>query len=97
MIPGLPDAAGRDAVTSLLKQRFGSSRTRDFKAHRREIEVTGESAYELAGYSEVHEAQGEANHLDGRYLIEWKREGGGWRVHRNLSNYSNITPVEKTD
>ena len=97
MVPGLADAAGRDAVRGLLEKRFAGARTTDFKVHRREIEVAGDSAYELAWYSEVHAGQDESMRLDGRYVLVWKRgSDGAWRVHRDLYNFSGMTPVKAT-
>lgn len=94
MVPGLPDAVGRNAVRDLLQERFASIRTTDFKVHRREIRVIGDSAYELAWYSETHLGQGEDPlRLQGRYLLVWRRGGDLWRVHRNLFNYSAVTPL----
>lgn len=94
MVPGLPDAVGRSAVRDLLKLRFASARTTDFKVHRREIQVVAESAYELAWYSETHRGQGEWTRLEGRYLLFWKRgHDDRWRVHRYFYNFSAATPV----
>jgi ketosteroid isomerase-like protein len=95
MVPGLPDAVGRSAVRDLLQQRFASARTSDFKVHRREIQVIGNSAYELAWYSETYHGEDESLRLEGRYLIVWKRgRDDPWRVHRNLYNFSAATPVK---
>jgi uncharacterized protein (TIGR02246 family) len=95
MVPGLPDASGRKAVRELLEQRFAGGRTFDLVVHRREIEVTGDSANELAWYSESHQAQGQTMRMDGRYLLVWQRGGdGAWRVHRYLYNFSGATPVD---
>ena len=95
MVPGLPDASGRNAVRALLEQRFAGGRTFDFVVHRREIEVSGDSANELAWYSESHQAQGQTMRMDGRYLLVWRRGGDGvWRVHRYLYNFSGATPID---
>ena len=95
MVPGLPDAVGRAAIRELLEQRFEGGRTTDFKVHRREIQVVGDSAHELAWYSEVRHGQGESMLLEGRYLLVWNRGSDGrWLVHRNLFNFSAATPVD---
>lgn len=94
MVPGLPDAVGPEEVGDLLHQRFTTLRPTDWKVHKRELDVAGDTAYELAVYSEKQVAQGEAMRLDGRYLIVWKRgDDGVWRVHRILFNYSAATPL----
>ena len=94
MVPGLPDAAGRDAVGKLAQQRFAGAQTSDFKILRREIEVIGDAAFELAWYSETDRRQGQAFRMEGRYLLQWKRGSDkSWRVHRYLYNFSDAAPV----
>ena len=95
MVPGLPDAVGRSAIRELLEKRLASGPTVDFKVHRREIEVIGDTAYELAWYSEKHHTRESSNLLEGRYAMVWLREhDGAWRVHRYLYNFSAATPIE---
>ena len=95
MVPGLPDAVGRSAIRELLEKRLASGPTVDFKVHRREIDLVGDTAYELAWYSEKHHAREGSNLLEGRYAIVWLRgHDGTWRVHRYLYNFSAATPIE---
>ena len=91
MVPGFPDVRGRDAIRAAADGMFKTTRIENFKIKRREIRVVGDEAYELAWYSEVmRPQQGEPRHLDGRYLIVWKRDAAGhWLVHRNLFNFAN--------
>ena len=94
MIPGLADAAGREAIRSLVQQRAATTQISDFKIQRREIEVLGDTAHELGWFSEVYRGQGPSMRMQGRYSIVWKRGGDNvWRVHRNQYNFSGATPV----
>ena len=94
MVPGIPDATGRVAVRELLKEMFAGMRIENLEVHRQEIEVIGDSAYELAWYSELNHRKDGSYRFEGRYLIVWRRDAGkGWRVHRNLYNFSDATPV----
>jgi uncharacterized protein (TIGR02246 family) len=94
MVPGLSDAAGRSGVRELAQQRFASGRINDFKIHRREIQVIGDSAYELAWYSETDRRQEQPFRLQGRHFILWKRGSDKvWRVHRYLYNFSDAAPL----
>ncbi|HEY8131700.1 MAG TPA: SgcJ/EcaC family oxidoreductase [Thermoanaerobaculia bacterium] len=94
MVPGLSDAAGRSAVRELAQRRFTSGRINDLKIHRREIQVIGDSAYELAWYSETDRRQEQSFRLQGRHFILWKRGSDKvWRVHRYLYNFSDATPL----
>lgn len=93
MIPGATDFVGRSAIRTIMEKRFAAARTRNFQIERREIDIIGDTAYELAWYSEVHE-QGDAMRMKGRFLNVWKRGADGvWRVHRNFYNFSDARPV----
>lgn len=95
MVPGLPDAVGRSAIRDLLQDRSEGTRISDFAIHRREIAVSGDSAYELAWYTETRHGPRESFQMEGRYSIVWKREPDNrWRVARHLFNYSAAAPVE---
>lgn len=97
MIPGLPDADGRDAVVELLQRRFESSTTSGFEVHRREIDLFGDTAYELAWYSETIRSQGESTRMHGRFFTVWKRgTDRTWLIHRHGYNFSGATPVAAT-
>jgi uncharacterized protein (TIGR02246 family) len=92
MIPGLADASGRTAIRELSEKRFPGTPTSDFKIQRREIQVAGDSAWELAWYEETYRGNDPVR-MRGRYLIVWKRASDGvWRVHRNLYNFSGTVP-----
>ncbi len=95
MVPGLPDAVGHSAIRALMELRLSSGPILNFKIHRREIEVIGDTAYELAWYSEEHHPREGSNLMEGRYAIVWQRgRAGDWRVHRYLYNFSAATPIE---
>jgi uncharacterized protein (TIGR02246 family) len=51
-----------------------------------ELEGHGETAYEAGKYT-LHGSAGQV--LDqGKYVVIWKREGGQWRLHRDIWNSS---------
>ena len=68
MIPGLADAVGRDAIRELMQKRFASTRITDFKVLRREVDVIGDSAWELGWFSEIMRGENPMR-MSGRYLI----------------------------
>jgi uncharacterized protein (TIGR02246 family) len=88
MAPGMSDIQGRSAIRDTAQQMFTALRITDLKIERSEIDVIGDTAYELTTYSEtLHPKGGQASPVQGRYLIVWKRgRDGAWRVHRNLFN-----------
>jgi uncharacterized protein (TIGR02246 family) len=96
MVPGLADAVGRSAIRDLLQLRLNAFRIKDFAAERREITVAGDTAYELAWFGETHVTMDGSTRVEGRYVIAWKQEPDGvWRVHRHLSNFSGMKPIEE--
>lgn len=94
MIPGMVDTEGRSAIQKLMQQRFGSMRIADFKIHRREISVIGDSAYELAWYEQTTRSEQGGFEMQGRYVIVWQRGSDDvWRVRRYVYNFSDATPL----
>ncbi|HEX6176938.1 MAG TPA: DUF4440 domain-containing protein [Thermoanaerobaculia bacterium] len=94
MVPGVQDATGRAAVRDLAQRRFAGATIEDFKIHRREIDVAGDSAYELAWYSEIDRRKDQAFRMEGRYFILWSRSSDNvWRVQRFLYSFSDAAPL----
>jgi uncharacterized protein (TIGR02246 family) len=94
MVPGLPDVTGHSAIQALAQKRFAGGRTDDFTVRRREIQVQGDAAHELAWFSEIDRRQEQAFRMEGRHFILWKRGSDGrWRVHRYLYNFADARPV----
>ena len=63
----------------MAQKAFAAGPSRDFKIQRREIDVAGDSAYELTWFSETTKR----HHMQGRHFILWKRGPDSvWRVHR---------------
>src|SRR5947209_10066997 len=84
--PGAPDIKGRAAIQAAAQQMFRSLKITDFRVLNSELQVVGDTAYEVTSYSEtLIPAGGTPSPVQGRYLIVWKRSGDGrWRVHRKL-------------
>jgi uncharacterized protein (TIGR02246 family) len=94
MVPGLSDAAGRTAVQALAEKRFAAARPTDFNVVRREIDVAGDSAYELGWFAETDRRGDQAMRMQGHYLLVWNRgSDDAWRVRRYLYNFSGAEPV----
>lgn len=93
MVPGLADAAGRAAIETLAHKRLAPGRIGEIKTHRRQIDVVGDVAYELAWFSESGPRDEQSMRMDGRHFIVWSRAGNSWRVHRYLYNFSGAVPL----
>jgi len=51
----------------------------------REVEPAGDGAVEVGRYRIM---AGDALADQGKYLVVWKKEGGAWRLHRDMWNTS---------
>jgi len=49
-----------------------------------EVETHGDTAHEVGNY-EMRDAGGKAADR-GKYIVVWKREGGQWKLHRDIWN-----------
>jgi uncharacterized protein (TIGR02246 family) len=78
-------ARGRDAIAKLWKGAMDSG-VKGVKLTVVEVEARGDTAHEVGTYALVGEG-GKA--LDnGKYIVIWKREGGQWKIHRDIWNTS---------
>jgi uncharacterized protein (TIGR02246 family) len=89
LAPGMEDIRGRAAIEAGAVQMFQALSVEDFRIESSEITVHGDSAYELATYSETLRPRGgQPAPARGRYLILWKRDASGkWKVHRNMFHF----------
>lgn len=87
--PGMDEVGGREAIHAAAEGMFAAMSISDFDIESRELVVHGDTAYELATYSETLTYKGAApSAVRGRYLIVWKRDvDGEWRVHRNMFHF----------
>ena len=87
--PGMGEVRGRAAIEEAARNMFSQMRVTNFRILGQELEICGDTAYELTTYSETLQPTGAAaSNVRGRYLIVWRRgSDGAWRVHRNLFNF----------
>jgi uncharacterized protein (TIGR02246 family) len=55
-----------------------------------DVETHGDVAHEVGTY--VLTGEGGKTLDDGKYLVVWKRDGGQWRLHRDIWNTSTPAP-----
>jgi ketosteroid isomerase-like protein len=82
---------GHEALREFFSRWFGAMRIHNAKYTTDELEVAGDSAYQIGRYEgEVH-ANGQAGAFSdrGSFSIVWKRQpDGGWKYHRGIFNSS---------
>jgi uncharacterized protein (TIGR02246 family) len=82
--PNAEIARGRDAIQVVWQELFDAGLTA-FAVDSLEVESAGEWAYEMGRYR-LYAGDDLAD--EGKYVLIWKREGGQWRIHRDIVNTS---------
>jgi carbonic anhydrase len=80
--PGEPVARGRSAIAAAWQKSIDSG-VKDVALHTTEVESTGDLASETG---DVRLVAKDGSITQGRYLVVWKREGGRWKLHRDIWN-----------
>lgn len=78
--PGGGRAAGREAIAAFWQAAMDDG-ARVGALETGEVESAGDLAYEV-GQVELLTADGTV--AQSRYLVVWKREDGGWKLHRDM-------------
>lgn len=79
--PGAPIARGRPAIAAFWKGAMGG--IVDVVLETRAVESAGDLAVE-DGAAKLTAADGKIT--SDRYVVVWKREGGTWKLHRDIWN-----------
>jgi uncharacterized protein (TIGR02246 family) len=80
--------SGAEAIAKLWQGNMDSG-VKGARLKTLEVESSGDIAYEVGQY-ELLDAAGKT--MDrGKYVVIWKKEGGGWKIHRDIFT-TNIPP-----
>jgi uncharacterized protein (TIGR02246 family) len=82
--PGSPVARGRAAIAAFWQSSIDSG-VADLALETAEVESAGDLAYET-GIVRMVARDGMVS--SARYVVIWKRMGGGWLLHRDIWNSS---------
>jgi uncharacterized protein (TIGR02246 family) len=80
--PGEPVAKGRAAIAAAWQKAIDSG-VKDLTLTTAEVESAGDLAVETGTVKQVAK---DGKVTQGRYLVVWKREGGRWKLHRDIWN-----------
>jgi uncharacterized protein (TIGR02246 family) len=83
--PGAPVARGRAAIAAAWKKTIDAG-VQDLSLQTAEVESAGDLACET-GVVRLVSRDGKST--QGRYVVVWKREGGQWKLHRDIWNSEN--------
>jgi uncharacterized protein (TIGR02246 family) len=79
--PGSPIASGRAAIAAHWKAGMAGVKNVALQTH--DVGTAGDLAYEDGTVTIVSTA---GEKTVARYLVVWKREGGEWKLHRDIWN-----------
>ncbi len=80
--PGEPVASGRPAI-AVAWQKAIDGGVKDVSLHTAAVESAGDLASETGTVRLVAK---DGTITQGRYVVVWKREGGRWKLHRDIWN-----------
>jgi uncharacterized protein (TIGR02246 family) len=80
--PGEPVARGRAAIAAAWQNAIDSG-VKDVKLQTAEVESAGDLASETGTVRLVAK---DGSITQARYVVVWKREGGRWKLHRDIWN-----------
>jgi uncharacterized protein (TIGR02246 family) len=83
--PNGPAVSGRAAIRELFAGMLASG-IRSVTLTATEVTGAGDSAQEVGTYV-IKTPDGQVAD-EGKYIVLWKKEGGGWKLHRDIWNSS---------
>ena len=82
---GRPAVVGREKIRERMKGVFAKYRMAAGEITTVDIFILGDTAYETGKWKFAIGSVGQAAEPDsGRYIEVWKREGGGWKMWRDI-------------
>jgi ketosteroid isomerase-like protein len=82
--PGREIVTGRAEIQKAWQEAIDSG-LKGLELTTREVESHGDSAHEVGTWI-LRNATGEVDH--GKYVVVWKKQGGAWKLHRDIWNSS---------
>jgi len=85
MPPNADVVRGRDAIRALWQQ-FIQTGIREIRLTTSEVHEGEDLAFESGRYEIIGQAGDSVD--KGKYIVIWRQEGGGWKLHRDIWNSS---------
>lgn len=80
LAPGQDIVSGKAGIQQGWQQAIDSG-LKELESTTREVESHGDSAHEVGTWV-LRNATGEVDH--GKYMVVWKKQGGAWKLHRDI-------------
>ena len=89
LMPNTETITGKQAIQAVFQSIIDMG-IKAIKLQTLETEGYGDTAFEVGRYTIEDEGGQELD--QGKYLVIWKKEGGQWKLHRDISNTSVPAP-----
>jgi ketosteroid isomerase-like protein len=84
--PGAPMAKGRAAIQSLWQGAIAAG-DKNMSLQALQVDQFGNAAREIGQFSlDVPNPQKQMTHVEGKYVVLWRRAGGGWKLDTDIWN-----------
>jgi uncharacterized protein (TIGR02246 family) len=84
---------GRATIEASIADAFKSMRFTNGSLTSSQTHLDGDTAYEIGDYAFDVATDGASQHLTGRYLVVWRREGAAWKIAVDSSQPNAPEPV----
>lgn len=90
--PNHPKVQGKEAIRQFWQGAMDMG-VKDASLQIEEVEPQGDTAYEIGRYTlAIEQGNGERISDAGKYVVIWKRGGGGWRIAVDIFNSDTPAP-----
>jgi uncharacterized protein (TIGR02246 family) len=84
--PGAPMAKGRAAIQSLWQGAIAAG-DKNMSLQALQVDQFGNAAREIGQFSlDAPNPQKQMTHVEGKYVVLWRRAGGGWKLDTDIWN-----------
>jgi uncharacterized protein (TIGR02246 family) len=84
--PGAPIAKGRAAIQAVWQGAIQAG-VQDLSVKALQVDQFGNAAREIGQFSlDQPNAQKQTEHVEGKYVVLWRRIGGGWKLDTDIWN-----------
>ena len=85
--PGGPMVRGREAIQAMWQGALDGG-FKDLALEAGELEVMGDTAWEMSTLSAAIAGENGETPFAGKYIVVWKKAGDDWLLHRDIWNAS---------
>jgi ketosteroid isomerase-like protein len=87
MPPGAPAQKGQAAIEQFSAGMMKAGSNEKLTLMTDSVEDYGKATREIGHFTlDMNQANGQPVHVEGKYVVVWKQEGGGWKLDSDIWN-----------